>query len=75
MIGNRPKESGQLISGKLYWWVACGRESLNHARIYEWGWRAFEVAFIRYDMSVGPGKSQRYIFHFGFSFWLPIASL
>lgn len=46
MIGNRPKEGTDLIEGKVYWWVRCG--NIQYARMYEWGWRGFEICIIRY---------------------------
>ena len=75
MIGNKPKEGVKPTEGKIYWWVRCG--NIQYARMYDWGWRGFEIAVIRYRKPENgeDGMALPYIFHWGFSFWLPFERL
>ena len=72
-IGNWPDAGIEPIEGKIYWKLAIGR--VSYSRMYDWGWRGWELVIARYKKSEVQNAAIPYILHWGFSFWLPIDKL
>ena len=74
-IGNKPKQEDLPLVGKVYWWLAIGKDAVP-SRFFEGGWRAFEfVVFKPYeDFTTDAnraGESHPYAIRFAFAYWLP----
>ncbi len=73
MIGNRPTYQGEVMTGKLYAWLAI--EVPNYIR-FERGWRVFEIGVMIPRALPNPGEMMTADHYRGFlwrfAFWLPI---
>lgn len=70
IIGNKPKHIGEAKNGKLYWQLTWGT-NLAYTRMFETGWRTFELVVFKFNSEIPKGESIKPKIRISFAYWLP----